>query len=335
MDIKQNREAYRDFLKRAAKAQDAEAPLHMLDVASADGGMEPLNQLQTFGMITVDDESDEITVTIEGRLFAGVLAKNADDFGPGKLAEMRGSISETELAARYIESKVRGIEKHMKTDANRRDTLQWLGLILKNTADEFRQQMHIPSVIIDGEVKSYDSDNETGIEHAANLRMFFSDVGERNVRAGWWSDLETGDHKKRNVGELLILFVTEIVEAYDAWLENADDDKLPEYPGFGVEMADLGIRWADLCGAALRGDLVAPSGDLHANPGESMFQSIRKIAHDYEAIRKTPAAEGPAETGDFLPPMDIAAMTDAKLHFNANRPDHKIEARLADDGKRT
>jgi hypothetical protein len=33
--------------------------------------------------------------------------------------------------------------------------------------------------------------------------------------------------------------------------------------------------------------------------------------------------------------MDVAPMVDAKLDFNASRPDHKIENRLKDDGKRT
>lgn len=334
MNIPEQRAHVRDFLKHAAKAQDAGTPLKSLTYRN-DGKADEIDALLVFGLITVEDTSDDITVTIEGRMFAGMIVGEVPDFGPGKLAEMRGSITETELAARYIEGKVGGVEKAIREHPEDRDNLEWIGRILTETAREFRQQLHVPSLMVEGRVIPYNENNETGVQHAANLLLFFSDVGERNVRAGWWSDLETGESKKRNVGELLMLMVTEIVEAYDAWRDQTPDDKLPEHPGFGVEIGDLLIRAADLCGAAMRGVIVAPSINPPYNPGDKLFQEIREIAHRYEAIRKTPEAVGEPETSDFLPPMDIAAMVDAKLHFNANRPDHKIEARLADDGKKT
>lgn len=99
-------------------------------------------------------------------------------------------------------------------------------------------------------------------------------------------------------------------------------------------MADLGIRWADLCGALMAGAILEPTPAVF-NPGDSMFREIVEIARRYESIRKTPEAVGEPETADFLPPMDVAEMIDAKLSFNAQRPDHKIENRLKDDGKRT
>lgn len=174
---------------------------------------------------------------------------------------------------------------------------------------------------------------EAKTDHAEALRAFFKDVHGRNVKAGWWNDLATGQPKKRSVGELFMLFVTEIAEAYDAWAQNAPDDKLTQYPGLGVELADLGIRWADFCGAMLAGRIVAPSGVR--NPGDAMFQEVVAIAHRYEAIRKTPEAVGQPEEGDALPAADVSIMVDAKLDYNATRADHKIENRLKDDGKRT
>lgn len=334
MDILAQREHVRSFLKQAARAQDAGEPLKSVTFLE-NGKSDEIEALQIFGMVKVDDVKDDITVTIDGRMFAGLVIGDVPDFGPGKIAEMTGSISETELAARYLEGKIGGVEKAIREGDFDREQLEWLGRVLKVTAEEFRQQMHIPTIMLEGKVIPYNESNETGVHHSANLLLFFSDVHERNLRAGWWSDLETGEPKKRNLGELLILFVTEIVEAYDAWAENAADDKLPEHPGFGVELADLFIRGADLAGAAMAGTIIAPGADPMANPGERMFQEIREIAHRYEAIRKTPEAVGPPETADFLPAMDIAAMVDAKLAFNAHRPDHKIEARLAEDGKRT
>jgi len=134
-------------------------------------------------------------------------------------------------------------------------------------------------------------------------------------------------------GEMLVLMVTEMAEAYDAWLTGELDDKLADFPGFPVEMGDLGTRWADFCGAMMAGRIIQP--DPANNPGDMMFREIIDIARKYEAIRKTPAAVGEPEHADFLPSMDVPTMIDVKLAFNANREDHRVENRLKADGKRT
>lgn len=321
----------RAWLRRAAKAEDAGEPLKGLTFREDND--EELDALQIFEMIDIDDVSDIITVSTKGRMFAGLIVADVPDLGVEKLAEMKGSVTETELAARFMESKVAGAERLAREDAHKAEGLRWLARCFQSAADEFRQGMHLPAVVIEGKVIPYNESNETGIHHAANLMLFFGDVHERNVRAGWWSDIETGEPKKRSPGELLILMVTEMAEAYDAWLTGEPDDKLPTMPGFGVELADLGIRWADFCGALMAGRIIQPN-PAH-NPGDRMFREIIDIARKYEAIRKTPQAVGQPETADFLPPQDVAAMTDAKLAFNATREDHKIENRLKADGKRT
>jgi hypothetical protein len=254
---------------------------------------------------------------------------------PVEVQEVTGNIAERELAARYVEGKAAGATAkalHAKS-GQEREGLEWIARVLGEAAHEFREGMHLPALMIEGKVIPYNEDRDTGLRHADNLRAFFQDVHARNVRAGWWSDITTGEPKKRSVGELLMLFVTEIAEAYDAYTAEDADDKLPHYPGFGVEMVDLGIRWADLCGAAMAGRLVDYSAVR--NPGDDMFRQVARIARDYEAIRKTPEAVGDPEEGVEMPVMDIAIMTDAKLDFNAKREDHKIENRLKHDGKRT
>ena len=170
--------------------------------------------------------------------------------------------------------------------------------------------------------------------HARHLRQFFLEVHESNVKAGWWTDIETGEPKKRSVGEMFMLMVTELAEAYNAYVcDNAADDKLPQYAGLGVELGDTGIRLADFCGALLTGRIVAHSDAK--NPGDAMFNEICDIASRYELIRKTDAAKGEPEQGDYLEPQDVAEMIDAKLAFNASREDHKVENRLKEGGKRT
>lgn len=171
-------------------------------------------------------------------------------------------------------------------------------------------------------------------EPTAALGKYYDDVHAANVAAGWWTDIETGKPKKRNVGEMFILMVTELAEAFDAYIHNLQDDKLPEYPGLGVEIADVQIRLADFAGALRAGRVVAHSRGTF-NPGEDYFLRVKELAAGYEAIRKTPAALGEIEEGEPLPRMDVAEMAFAKAQFNAQRADHKIENRLLDGGKRT
>lgn len=70
-----------------------------------------------------------------------------------------------------------------------------------------------------------------------------------NVRAGWWTDLKTGAPLERNVGEMLMLCVTELSEAMEGHRKGLRDDKLPQYPMIAVELADTVIRILDLAGA--------------------------------------------------------------------------------------
>lgn len=251
-----------------------------------------------------------------------------------KLLEVTGNVEERELAARYMEQKRKGALHYASLIPDKRERFEHMAEVFRAAAADFRAKLHLPEVVIGGRVVPYNETNDTGIRHEAALRQFFTDVNQRNVKAGWWTDLKSGEPLKRNVGEMMILMVTELAEAYKAWQASERDDKLPEFPGIGVEMADLLIRVADFCGGLAAGLVVGPDSGA-TNPGDLMFQEIVEIAERYEAIRKTPAAVGDPETADFLPPMDVAEMTDRKLAFNAQRADHKIENRLAEGGKKT
>lgn len=82
----------------------------------------------------------------------------------------------------------------------------------------------------------------------ANLCAIITEIHARNVRAGWWTDLATGERKERNVGELLMLTVSELAEAMEGHRKNLPDDKLPHRPMFEVELADTLIRIFDMAG---------------------------------------------------------------------------------------
>lgn len=291
-----------------------------------------LSVLVELGLVTRDDVSDRVVVSTKGREAIGLRPAGLPDL-PVEVADVTGNIEERELAARYMEAKVAGCERLVRESSNDPDALRYLAFVLTEIAHEFRIGLHLPGQVINGRVIPYNDDRDTGVRHADGLRAFFEDTHARNVKAGWWSDITTGEPKKRSVGELFVLFVTEIAEAYEAWQGDLADDKLPHLPGLSVELADLGIRWADFCGAALAGRIVHDS--RVRNPGDEMFRKIVDIAKQYEAIRKTESAIGDPEEGDFTAPMDVAAAVDEKLRYNSTRSDHKIENRLKEDGKRT
>lgn len=75
------------------------------------------------------------------------------------------------------------------------------------------------------------------------------EIHQDNVDAGWWTDLSTGLKKDRNVGELLMLVVSEVAEAMEGVRKDLPDDKLPHRKMFEVELADALIRIFDIAGA--------------------------------------------------------------------------------------
>lgn len=68
-------------------------------------------------------------------------------------------------------------------------------------------------------------------------------------KAGWWHDKQ-GQPLERNTGEILMLMVSELAEAMEGDRKNLQDDKLPQYRMFDVELADTIIRIFDCVGAA-------------------------------------------------------------------------------------
>lgn len=74
------------------------------------------------------------------------------------------------------------------------------------------------------------------------------EVHRHNVKAGWWSDIHTGERIKRNKHELLGLISSELFEAFNGARKNMKDDHLPQYDALCVEMADALIRIFDYAG---------------------------------------------------------------------------------------
>ena len=70
----------------------------------------------------------------------------------------------------------------------------------------------------------------------------------KNDNHKWWHDMVTGEPLNRNIGELIMLMVSELSEAFEAERKDLMDDKLPHRPGAEVELADAIIRILDYAG---------------------------------------------------------------------------------------
>lgn len=61
----------------------------------------------------------------------------------------------------------------------------------------------------------------------------------------WWQNVHTGERIDRNVGEMLMLAVSELAEAMEGHRKDLMDDKLPHRKMIEVELADAVIRIFD------------------------------------------------------------------------------------------
>lgn len=98
----------------------------------------------------------------------------------------------------------------------------------------------------------------------------------------WWRDPHTNERIQRNVGEMLMLVVSEVAEAMEGHRKSLADDKLTHRTMFEVELADTIIRILDIAGAY---DL-----DLDGAFEEKMAFNAVRADHQMEA-RKLPGGK--------------------------------------------
>lgn len=174
-------------------------------------------------------------------------------------------------------------------------------------------------------------------------------IHKANVEKGWWTDLETDLSiiETRNRPEILCLIASEICEAYDD--PHSPDSHLSMYKTIWVEIADALIRISDLAGAEkIDLDKLAPlysPSFFHGVGLESIFMTATSMicSDALEGYRK-----GKVEKYHYalqqayayligyaaFENVDIMEIIEAKIAYNANREDHKIENRKAEGGKK-
>lgn len=180
------------------------------------------------------------------------------------------------------------------------------------------------------------------------------DIHNDNVAAGWWTDLTTGASllASRNRPEMLMLAVTELAEALEGDMGQADD-KLPHLPMYDVELGDFVIRQMDQIGAEMSLGASAPVFGIAGSYGIGFLRSasrperlmvlVRAVSDAMEHYRK-------GRSGDYISSMaegvcmafaiadieriDLLDVIAQKRAFNATRADHRPENRRLADGKK-
>ncbi len=175
-----------------------------------------------------------------------------------------------------------------------------------------------------------------------SLNAFAADFHASNQH--WWHDPATGNRLDRNMGEMLMLVVSEIAECMEGERKDLMDDHLPHRKMAEVELADAVIRIADIAGAKgfnLEAEFRWPH-KLTDNKGESLLLISTCITDAFElltgsgeltAVSLSEAValiEAYAEKHSY----DLWGAVFEKMEYNKHRADHKPEARLAANGKK-
>ena len=168
-----------------------------------------------------------------------------------------------------------------------------------------------------------------------------------NVKAGWWTDINTGESilETRNRAEMLMLTVSELSEACEAWAESAPDDKLPQYPGFDVELADAAAKMGGMAEDEFN-DAVNAQRDtftpfkpvpselmLITNEISKAMEGWRKGRNETYVLSLIVALGSIYRLSEYYRIAPLCNIITEKRNFNASRADHKIENRLKDGGK--
>ena len=171
-----------------------------------------------------------------------------------------------------------------------------------------------------------------------DLNKLRDEIHLQCVTAGWW-DAYPVKLDRYNISRMLI--ATEVAEACEGDRKDLDDDHLPQYKMFRVELADTAIRILDTAGAldvSMTFDMERIERSWFWMKDETNAERLWRILEALTASTHTSALRGAmtellAITLNLNIPL-FAIMAE-KRDYNLTRKDHQKEVREnAENGKR-
>lgn len=182
-----------------------------------------------------------------------------------------------------------------------------------------------------------------------SLSELCHDFHQKNIQRGWWKKGENGQTIARNFGELIALKHSELSECWFGWKEEIEDDHLPQFDMYKVELADCCIRLFDTLGyMGVTQELFEELGrntdfsSFSARPLDTALLDFHLyLTHALEHIRKGRLVEARRSLATCLSAIlhwaqdefDIYEVIFAKDAYNAVRVDHTLAHRAAEGGK--
>lgn len=180
------------------------------------------------------------------------------------------------------------------------------------------------------------------------LNKLIKEVHAQNVAVGWYQT-------ERPLITLLALINSELYEALEGYRKNLKDDHLPQYDNFAVEIADAVIRLYDLMGyqnieydknqslseeilKLLGKNLIEIHGKENLVPAFIMMLTLLVLKIELHTFNEKFFIEFIDKTHYFMKNIfgysNFEEIIQAKLEYNKQRADHKLENRKKENGKR-
>lgn len=175
-------------------------------------------------------------------------------------------------------------------------------------------------------------------------------IYNQNVEMGWWE-------KPRPLHVLLLLINSEIYEAFEGLRKNLNDDHLPQYKQFDVEIADTIIRLLDfmghykltynpeVCQECLKNGMIEFEKENKEDQMLYMLlafnRSICELYDDFQGATIEEQSNMLSLTVDIIVQItqnygvtNLFEIIDEKIVYNRNRADHQKENREKENGKK-
>lgn len=172
------------------------------------------------------------------------------------------------------------------------------------------------------------------------LQNLAIEIHEENIKAGWWNDYPC---KWDRCDTAVMLIITEIAEAVEGWRKDLQDNHLPQYKMYHVEIADTLIRLLDCIGAYKLQSWLHTEYKTQPFYTAIMYTNTKTVPEKLVLIVKSlfgNCDKGLIDAAHLLlaladyEQIDILKIIDEKRAYNKQRADHKLENRAKKGGKK-